>query len=141
MKKGFLRISDATLKELTAKGVPKGMFSKSLTTISENDYKKVYPALREVELMAPSTRSVLTVGEEGLSKSIQRLGEVDFFSVVTRKPAFVIFKPVVVDVAIARFKNRNSEEQNPVQLRCASRTAFPCSSTKVRARSLAPLSR
>lgn len=116
LKKGFSRISDATLKELTKKGVPKGMFSKGLSSISEGDYKKVYQALHEVELVPPSTRSVLTVGEEGLSKSIQRLGEVDFFSVVTRKPRICDFKPVVVEVAIARFLNRPSEDDDQVQL-------------------------
>jgi DNA topoisomerase VI subunit B len=116
LKKGFSRISDATLKELTTKGVPKGLLAKTLTQISEADYKKVYQALHEVELMAPSTRSVLTVGEEGLSKSIQRLGEIDFFSVVTRKPRICDFKPTVVEVAIARFKNRNQEADGPVQL-------------------------
>lgn len=115
LKKGFSRISDATLKELTSKGVPKAMFGKTLTSISEADYKKIYQGLHEVELVAPSTRSVLTVGEEGLSKSIQRLGEVDFFSVVTRKPRICDFKPVVVEVAIARFKNRGDSD-DPVQL-------------------------
>lgn len=116
LKKGFSRVTDSTLKELTAKGVPKTMFSKSLGAISEGDYKKVYQALHEVELVAPSTRSVLTVGEEGLSKSIQRLGEVDFFSVVTRKPRICDFKPVVVEVAIARFTTRSSEQDDQVQL-------------------------
>jgi len=65
---------------------------------------------------APSTKSVLTVGEDSLSKSIQRLGEVDFFSVVTRKPTICDFKPVVVEVALARFLNRVGESDEPVQL-------------------------
>lgn len=116
LKKGFSRVTDATIKELIGKGVPKGLMNKGLTSISEEEYKKVYQAIHEVELVAPSTRSVLTVGEEGLSKSIQRLGEVDFFSVVTRKPRICDFKPVVVEVAIARFLNRNLEEEGPVQL-------------------------
>jgi DNA topoisomerase-6 subunit B len=117
LKKGFSRISDASLKELAAKGVPKSMFAKSITSISEADYKKVYQALHEVELIAPSTRSVLTVGEEALSKSVQRLGEIDFFSVVTRKPRICDFKPVVVEVAIARFLNRPfAEQEDQVQL-------------------------
>src|SRR5690606_38686622 len=107
---------DATLKEMVAKGMPKGLLGKTLTTISEEDYKKVYQALHNVEMIAPSTRSVLTVGEEGLSKSIQRLGEVDFFSVQTRKPTICDFKPVVVEVAIARFKSRTSEMEEQVQL-------------------------
>src|SRR5690606_24810019 len=49
-------------------------------------------------------------------KSSQRLGEVDFFSVVTRKPAICDFKPVVVEVALARFVNRNMDSDDPVQL-------------------------
>lgn len=117
LKKGFSRITDATLKEMTTKGMPKSLLGKALTSITEEDYKKAYQALQEVELVAPSTRSVLTVGEEGLSKSIQRLGEVDFFSVVTRKPRICDFKPVVVEVAIARFLNRQSGDvEQPSQL-------------------------
>lgn len=115
--KGFSRVNDATLKELIKKGVPKALLSKPLTSITEVDYKKVYQALHELELMAPSTRSVLTVGEESLSKSIQRLGETDFFSVVTRKPTICDFKPVVVEVAIARFTHLTAEaNEAPVQL-------------------------
>lgn len=116
LKKGFSRVTDATIKEMVAKGVSKGLMNKSLPSISETEYKKIYQAIHETELIAPSTKSVLTVGEEGLSKSIQRLGDVDFFSVVTRKPAICDFKPVVVEVAIARFKDRPSGEEAPVQL-------------------------
>lgn len=118
LKKGFSRVNEGTIKEMVKKGLPKGMLSKNLSAISEDEYKKIYTALHETELIAPSTKSVLTVGEEGLSKSIQRLGEVDFFSVQTRKPRICDFKPVVVEVAIARFKNRATAdgEQGPVQL-------------------------
>ena len=45
-------------------------------------------------LMAPSTKSVLTVGEEALSKSILRLGEIDFCR-YDPKPTICDFKPVV----------------------------------------------
>jgi DNA topoisomerase-6 subunit B len=115
--KGFSRVNDSAIKEMVSKGLPKALLSKNLNAISEVDYKKVYQALNEIELMAPSTRSVLTVGEEGLSKSIQRLGVVDFFSVVTRKPTICDFKPVVVEVAIARFQVSSAEaNESPVQL-------------------------
>ncbi|MGE0527568.1 MAG: DNA topoisomerase VI subunit B [Bdellovibrionales bacterium] len=117
LKKGFSRVNEAAIKEMVKKGLPKDLLGKLLTSISEADYKKVYQALHDTELIAPSTRSVLTVGEEGLSKSIQRLGEVDFFSVVTRKPRICDFKPVVVEVAIARFHNRGgTDSDSPVQL-------------------------
>lgn len=116
LKKAFSRVNEATMKEMVSKGLTKGLFAKNLTAISEVEYKKIYQALHDTELIAPSTKSVLTVGEEGLSKSIQRLGEVDFFSVVTRKPRICDFKPVVVEVAIARFTNRGGDEDGQVQL-------------------------
>lgn len=116
LKSGFSRVSDQSIKEFTTKGLPKGLLEKSITTLKEEDLKKAFQAVQETQLMAPSTRSVLTVGEEALSKSIQRLGEVDFFSVVARRPIICDFKPVAVEVALARFKDRNLEADAPVQL-------------------------
>lgn len=116
LKTGFSRISDQSIKDFTQKGMPKSLIDKPLTSLTEVDLKKVFSAIQNSELMAPSTRSVLTVGEEALSKSIQRMGKVDFFSVVTRKPTICDFKPVVVEVALARFLDRPSESDAPVQL-------------------------
>lgn len=116
LKTGFSRISDQTLKDFVAKGLPKASLNKPLTSLNEEDFKKIFKAVQDTELMSPSTKSVLTVGEEALSKSITRLGEIDFFSVVTRKPTICDFKPVSVEVALARFKNRNQEADEPIQL-------------------------
>lgn len=115
LKTGFSRISDQSIKDFIKAGMPKALVDKTLTAMSEEDFKKVFQAIQATQLMAPSTKSVLTVGEEALSKSINRLGQVDFFSVMTRKPTICDFKPVVVEVALARFVNRGAEDQ-PVQL-------------------------
>ena len=116
LKTGFSRISDQSIKDFVKAGMPKALVEKPVTSLSEEEFKKVFTAVQATELMSPSTKSVLTVGEEALSKSIGRLGEVDFFSVVTRKPCICDFKPVVVEVALARFINRNMESDSPVQL-------------------------
>lgn len=116
LKTGFSRISDQSIKDFVKNGLPKALVEKPLTSLSEEDFKKVFQAVQATELMAPSTKSVLTVGEESLSKSILRLGEIDFFAVVTRKPTICDFKPVVVEVALARFKTRQTEADSPVQL-------------------------
>lgn len=116
LKTGFSRVSDQSIKDFVAKGLPKNLLDKPVSSLKDEDFKKTFQAVQDTDLMAPSTKSVLTVGEDSLSKSIQRLGEVDFFSVVTRKPAICDFKPVVVEVALARFKNRNQEADEPVQL-------------------------
>ncbi|MCC2678989.1 MAG: topoisomerase subunit [Pseudobdellovibrio sp.] len=115
LKTGFSRISDQSLKDFVKAGMPKALLDKPITSLSEEDFKKIFQAVQATQLMAPSTKSVLTVGEEALSKSINRLGQVDFFSVVTRKPTICDFKPVVVEVALARFINRGESDQ-PVQL-------------------------
>lgn len=116
LKTGFSRISDQSISDFVSKGLPKNLLEKSISSLSEEDFKKVFTAIQNTELMAPSTKSVLTVGEEALSKSILRLGKVDFFSVVTRKPQICDFKPVVVEVALARFEDRVGEVDSPVQL-------------------------
>lgn len=115
LKTAFSRISDQSIQDFTKAGLPKNLLEKPITSLSEEDFKKVFHAVQSTQLMSPSTKSVLTIGEDSLSKSIKRLGEVDFFSVVTRKPTICDFKPVVVEVALARFINRG-EEGTPVQL-------------------------
>jgi DNA topoisomerase VI subunit B len=124
LKKGFSRVHEGTLKDLVATaGLKKSVLSMSVDKVKDSDFKDVYAALQKVQLMAPSTKSVLTIGEEAMSKSILRLGDVDFFSVVTRKPTICDFKPVSVEVAIARSQARSQEaSESSVQvLRFANR--------------------
>lgn len=116
LKTGFSRVSDQAITDITKSGVPKSLMEKPVTSLSEESFKTVFQALQNTPLMAPSTKSVLTVGEDALSKSIQRLGATDFFAVVTRKPTICDFKPVVVEVALARFIDRNQDHDSPVQL-------------------------
>ncbi len=116
LKKGFSRISDGTFTELKQFGVSKGLLDKSVDATTEEDFKKVFAGLQRCKLMAPSTKSVLSIGEASLAKSIQRVGQVDFFSVVSRKPAICDFKPVLVEVAIARLIDRHLSEENSVML-------------------------
>jgi DNA topoisomerase-6 subunit B len=121
LKTGFSRITDQTIKDFITNELPKSLLAKPLSTLNEENFKSIFTAIQNTQLAAPSTKSVLTVGEEALSKSIVRLGEVDFFSIVARKPTICDFKPVVVEVSLARFLNRG-EADNPVQvLRFANR--------------------
>lgn len=118
LRKGFSRVGDEAIKGFVQNKMPKTFLSKPITSTSEQEFKTIFQAIQATELQNPSTRSVLTVGEEALSKSIQRLGKIDFFSVVARKPRICDYKPVVVEVAIARFleKQNLGDEQSSVQL-------------------------
>ena len=109
LKTSFSRVTDHTLKQFIKNKLKKSYLNKSLHQLHEEDYKDIFRSIQNTELMAPSTKSVLTVGEEALSKSIQRLGNIDFFSVVTRRPCICDFKPVVVEVALARLTKSNEE--------------------------------
>ncbi len=124
LKKGFSRVSDGVLDQLKKEGgVTKTLLDMSVDSATEEHFKKVFGALQKVQLMAPSTKSVLSIGEASLAKSIQRVGQVDFFSVVSRKPTICDFKPVLVEVAIARLldKGTASEEETSTLLRFANR--------------------
>jgi DNA topoisomerase-6 subunit B len=119
LKKGFSRISDQTIDEMCKvkeNGLNKALFDKNVDQLANPDFTKIFAAIQNTELKAPSTTSVLSIGEDALSKSVLRLGEVDFFSVVSRKPTICDFKPVQVEVAIARLKQKNMESDSPVQL-------------------------
>ena len=112
----------STLQDLVRGGIKRAVLEKSVDALGEADFKELFTAIQNLQLMAPSTKSVLSIGEESLSKSIRRLGAVDFFSVVTRKPTICDFKPVEVEVAVARLEDRSIDPDSPVQtLRFANR--------------------
>ncbi len=121
LKKGFSRVNEGTIKELVAAGLKNSFFDKNVDSLTDTEFKDLYTKIQNLQLMAPSTKSVLMIGEDALAKSIQRLGVIDFFSVVSRKPTICDFKPVEVEVAIARLQVRG-ESDDPVQvLRFANR--------------------
>ncbi|MCM2277485.1 MAG: DNA topoisomerase VI subunit B [Oligoflexia bacterium] len=122
LKKGFSRIHEGVINDLIKGGIKKGVLEKSVDALNEAEFKDLFVGLQNQKLMAPSTKSVLWIGEEALSKSIKRLGAVDFFSVVSRKPTICDFKPVQIEVAIARLEDKSIEAESAAQvLRFANR--------------------
>lgn len=109
LKESFSRFTEANISELVKKGITKKLLDKTVDSLNNDEKKELYTKVMDLNLQAPSTKSVRQIGEENLAKSIQRLGEVDFFSVITRKPTIVDFKPVQIEVAIARLKNKSGE--------------------------------
>lgn len=118
LKSGFSRISETVIKDLIKESdVAKSWIDKSLASITEDQLKKIYKGLQNLKLMAPPTKSVMSIGESNLAKSIHRLGAIDFFSVVSRRPCICDFKPVLVEVAIARSAEKMDDSRDgPVQI-------------------------
>ena len=121
LKTAFSRVTDNSLKQMIQEGIKSQLFNKRLTSIGEQEYKKIFSILHTIPLSNPSTKSVLAVGEEALAESIHRLGEIDFFSVITRKPRICDYKSVVVEVAIARLNNKDRGDESIQLLRFANR--------------------
>jgi DNA topoisomerase-6 subunit B len=116
LKKGFSRVHEGTLNDLKKAGIKASLLDKNVDSMNEAEFKELFQAIQNIQLMAPSTKSVLSIGEESLSKSILRLGAVDFFSVITRKPTICDFKPVEVEVAIARLEDKAIDAESQVQI-------------------------
>ncbi len=108
LKKGFSRVNDNAIAEFVKNGMNKKSVQASVDKLTEAEFKAIFTAIQKTDLMSPSTRSVMTIGEEAFSKSVRRLGEVDFFAVVTRKPTICDSKPIAVEVAVARLKDGSS---------------------------------
>ena len=123
LKKGFSKISSKTLGDFVKNGLSSSLLKRKIHSFADTEYKKVFQVIQKTEMANPTTRSVLTVGEESLSHSIQRIGEVDFFSVITRKPRICDHKPVVVEIGIARLleKLQDSEGTSIRLMRFANR--------------------
>ncbi|MCY4513493.1 MAG: DNA topoisomerase VI subunit B, partial [Bdellovibrionales bacterium] len=116
LRTGFSRMTNKSISDMTQAGLSPALLKKNLTRLTDKEYRDIFRIIQKVPLKNPSTQSVLIVGEEGLAESIHRLGEVDFFSVITRSPKICDYKSVVVEVALARFKNRVKDEDSSIQL-------------------------
>jgi DNA topoisomerase-6 subunit B len=117
LKKGFSRMGDNAMSAvIQGLGSAKGILNKKVGELTEDEMKKLFAQIQNAPILPPSTRSVLSVGEEALAKSILRLGNVDFFAVVTRKPTICDFKPVQVEVAIARLEERIQDSEDAAQI-------------------------
>jgi DNA topoisomerase-6 subunit B len=121
LKKGYSRMSDNVLKAMVDAGLSKSILDKNTEALSEEDFKVLYKSTQDAKIMGPPTSSVLTIGEEALSKAVTRLGEVDFFSVLSRSPTVCDAKPVQIEVAIARLKGKPETDDSVQVLRFANR--------------------
>ena len=122
LKTGFSRLSDKVVSDIwKAHKLSQSYLDKGLESLNDDALRSIYTAIQATQLMAPSTQSVIAIGEDALSLSVERLGDIDFFSVSTRKPMICDFKPVQVEVAIARLQGLPDNDE-PIQvLRFANR--------------------
>jgi DNA topoisomerase-6 subunit B len=116
LQEGFSRVSSSVINGIVKAGFDKKLLKKNAASLTDDEIKNLYQIILKLPLQEPSTKSVISIGEDSLSKSVQRLGNVDFFAVVTRKPIICDFRPVQVEVAIARVQGlQNGDDPVKVQ--------------------------
>jgi DNA topoisomerase-6 subunit B len=116
LKESFSRMADGNIQNLLKHGVDKKVLETKVEDLTSKDQVALYNALQKITLQPPSTKSVRQIGEANLEKSIQRLGNVDFFSVISRPATICEFKPLQVEVAVARLESKGGEQDSPVQV-------------------------
>ncbi len=117
LKTGFSRLGDVEIKEIFDKSkLPAATLAKPISSLGTSDFEAIFVGLQEVELKPPSTSSVMSIGEDALSLSMQRIGEIDLFAITSRKPAICDFKPVQVEVAMARVHGSGVDAEEPVSI-------------------------
>jgi DNA topoisomerase-6 subunit B len=122
LKNTFSKVNESAISTIAQDKELKPLLSKLVSQLGENDHKPLYSFIQNMKLPSPSTSSVMAIGEENLSKSVNNLGKVDFFSVITRPPTICDFKPVQIEVSIARLADSSIESDRLVQvLRFANR--------------------
>ncbi len=121
--KEFSRMTPDVVEEIRKSvKLPAVILTKPVSALKDDQLQILYQAIQDAPLKPPSTQSVMAIGEDALSISIQRLGDIDYFSVVSRKPSICDFKPIQVEVAIARLSTKEGSAEEPVQvLRFANR--------------------
>lgn len=115
LQDSFSKITDSAINELVKNGLDKKLLIKNIDDLTEPEKKELYSKIQDIKLAPPSTKSVSSIGEENLEKSIKRLGNVDFFSVITREATICDFRPVQVEIALARLSDIKDQD-SPVQV-------------------------
>jgi DNA topoisomerase-6 subunit B len=73
LKKGFSRVHEGVLNDLVKAGIKRSFLDRSVDAVKEGEFKDLFSTIQNMQLMAPSTKSVLSIGEEALGKSIRHL--------------------------------------------------------------------
>ena len=90
-----LRVSQQILDKakLSARKRPSGA--------THTDTEKLYRAINDTKIMAPSTSSIVPIGEDALLKGLQQVVDADFYTVCTRPPAVYRGNPFQIEAALS----------------------------------------
>ena len=103
----FSRVSPKVSQTLLDKA--KISARKNPSSLGHAEAQKLYEAIKETKIMAPSTSCVVPIGEDALLKGLSQVVEADFYDVCTRPPSVYRGNPFQVEVALAYGKGRGKQ--------------------------------
>jgi len=106
----FSRVSPRAADEIITKaGIRQDARAKSM---GGDEARKIYEAIQQVKLLAPTTDCVVPIGEEKLLSGLKQVVSAAFYAATTRRPEVYRGNPFVIEAAIAYGK---AETENPTQ--------------------------
>ncbi len=95
----FSRVSAKVGQEILDKAKISTRFRPS--KLSHAQAEKLYEAINQTKIMAPSTTSVIPIGEEELQKGLESVVQGEFYTVCSRSPAVYRGNPFIIEVALS----------------------------------------
>ncbi len=110
----FSRVSPNVAQEI-AKAAKLGVRSRP-SQIGRGEADRLFQAIKQVKIKAPSTDCVVPIGEECLLASLQSVVKADFYAAATRPPAVYRGNPFIIEAALAYGKPvENANDGGPVE--------------------------
>ncbi len=81
--------------------------------VSGDAAKKVYAAIQEIKILAPSTDCIVPIGEDQLIQGLQSVVRAAFYTATTRRPAVYRGNPFVIEAALAFGRPEKPDEPDP----------------------------
>ncbi|MCY2930004.1 MAG: DNA topoisomerase VI subunit B [Planctomycetota bacterium] len=107
----FSRVSPRVAKEILDKaGI--GVSEKPARLAGEA-VRKIYAAIQETKIMAPSTDCVVPIGEEKLIAGLKQVVKAGFYAAASRSPSVYRGNPFIIEAAMAYGDPDEEEKKEP----------------------------
>ena len=95
----FSRVSSRVSQQIVDKA--KLSARKRCSSLGYQEVERLYRAIGETKIMAPSTNCIVPIGQENLLKGIQQVVSADFCTACTRPPSVYRGNPFQIEAALA----------------------------------------
>ncbi len=109
LQNDFSRISNVTAKEICDKAVLDQKLKPETLTLQQSE--ALYKAMQNTKIIAPPTNCISPIGEELLTKGLQKEINAEFYTAVSRSPVVYKGRPFAIECSIAYGGDLDKEVQ------------------------------